>query len=87
MERLIFIEVLGMPDLSKSQHSCSNRESAFLSSRVMSGLMIMPLGKEDLFDRTDMASKYRLNLTRMDRGLVALSLNFPSLKQSRILCL
>ena len=81
VKRLIFIELLGTPE------SCSNTESAFLSSWVISGFIIMPLGKEVVLDKIEMASNCQWNLTRMDRGLVALALNLPCLKESRILYL
>ena len=70
----MFIEFLGRPEWIKHQRSCSNKESAFLSSRVISGFIIIPLGKEILLDKIEMASNCWWNLTRMDRGLVALAL-------------
>ena len=85
-EQLILIEVLGTPDFIRRQRSFNNRESASLSSRFISGFRVMPLGKEFLLEKIDMASMEQENLINMDRGLEAFSLNLPSLRQSRTFC-
>ena len=55
-----------------------------LSAGLISGLILMCFGRYLVFDSKDETSIARFSLTMMGRGFFECSLNFPSLKKSRI---
>ena len=54
------------------------------SAGLISGLILMCFGRYLAFDSKDEASIARFSLTMMGCGVFECSLNFPSLKKSRI---
>ena len=85
LSKWILIALRSSPDCIKDHLSLSSSDSMYLSSCVISGLILMPWGRDfAAFDNRINTSIVQFNLTSNGRGLLVCSWYFPSLSTSRI---